>query len=181
MHCSSSSPPLTLADIATSQQKPPLRRSSTRKYWNVVLEYFDMPPRQPRRHLSSSSLSQTALRDTPELSAHLERANRAFQFLRQSDVHVTYTFNYKVLEGEGDGDGIGDDAMAEHGTIAEETRRIRFGAQYTVPTRSDLKIEGLDRITKRTRSSKFIERQIKVCLPLSSYPTISQRTLVVSL
>jgi len=87
-------------------------------------------------------------------------------------VHVAYTSEYKVLEEEGDGDGIENDAMAEHRTIVEETRCISCGGRYTVPTRSDLKIKGLDRITKHTRSTDFLDRQ-KVCLTLSSYPSHS--------
>ena len=154
-HCSGSSPPLTLFDIANVQQNPPLRRSSTRKYSNVILEYFDISPRRRRRTTTTtSSPSQTVVRETPELSAHLERANRALQSLKKNDVHIAYSSTCKLLDGDG--------ADAEQGTVTEGPKHINFIARHTVPTRSDLTIEGLDSSTKLSRKDNFIERQIKV-------------------
>ncbi|KAF2688347.1 hypothetical protein K458DRAFT_384531 [Lentithecium fluviatile CBS 122367] len=156
-HCSSSAAPLTLADIAIAQENP-TGRSSTRIYSNKLLEYFELRPRRAKRR---SSLSSALVRETPELRTHLERANHALQLLQRHDVHLAFGCTHKVSAQEQDGSSPsnenGDEAQ---GPSIAGGGKIYFGSHYTVHTRSDLTIEGLDHTTKRTQDD-FINRQVK--------------------
>jgi hypothetical protein len=68
---------------------------------------------------------------------------------------------FKVFFEEGRGDEIGNEdgngniTMAECDTSTEGLRRIDFVRQYTVPIRSNLKIEGLDDSTESTSATRL--------------------------
>jgi hypothetical protein len=162
--------PFTLNDIANAQQHSPLRRSSTLKYWNVVLKYFDLPQRGSSKRVSSPLPSQPARNDQPELFKHLASANRGLQLLKERNVHIAYSITRTVSEAViPQSTGLcevseTDSGKAEHGQITEVTKLISFHKRFTVPTRSDLTIEGLESTTESASQDEFRERQIKVCI-----------------
>lgn len=95
------------------------------------------------------------------MAFHVDSANHALEFLKERQAHLKmYIRNAPVQEDtkEQKEEGPSDDTS----TVANSITTIHFNKRYTVPTRSDLVIEGLDNETKKSLTDVFHRQQIVV-------------------
>lgn len=138
MKCACSSPHIDCEGVIPIAQ--PASRHSTPLYWGKVLNYFEIERKS--KDPTPQVDGKRDIKSTKEYQSQIEWANRALRFLKSRGVHLGY-------------------GIQEFNDEQQVRRYIHVDRSFTLPMRSDLKVQGLDAVANESRRD-FNEKQIGV-------------------